>query len=220
MRLGQAAGQYWKDQMFSDDQAMTTQWPHVRDSDTNRDPIIFAEELKAGSVLIPNLYSNACYPIFYTNSPAFPTVNTSQHSSQHQLLRIPPKVEQMTKFFELEVIHSWEPNAKVLAIHRRNKLLRIARVAAQKAEADVKAAEGKIHKHMAKVGWKDIPTHLKEKPMMAAKLKELHENKHIYIPWYTCPVVTCQTFVDRKPIKVASCKAYDQCGQCCVWSSQ
>ncbi|KAI6140358.1 hypothetical protein EDD17DRAFT_1516400 [Pisolithus thermaeus] len=52
------------------------------------------------------------------------------------------------------------------------------------------------------VGWKDIPAHLKEKPMMAAKLKELHEKKYIYIPWYTCPEVTCQTFVECKPMEV------------------
>ncbi|KAI6006259.1 hypothetical protein F5J12DRAFT_783032 [Pisolithus orientalis] len=89
----------------------------------------------------------------------------------------------MTKFFELEVICSWE-----------------------KAEANAKAAEGKIHKHMEKVGWKDIPAHLKEKPMTAAKLKELHKNKHIYIPCYTCPVITCQTFMDCKPIEVAITK--------------
>lgn len=62
---------------------------------------------------------------------------------------------------------------------------------------------GWFHKCLLnQVGWKDIPAHLKEKPMMAAKLKELHEKKYIYIPWYTCPEVTCQTFVECKPMEV------------------
>ncbi|KAI6008680.1 hypothetical protein F5J12DRAFT_782149 [Pisolithus orientalis] len=141
-------------------------------------------------------------------APAIPPATVADRFL-HDLLQ---KVEQMTKFFELEVIHSWE----------EKQAAEDTQVAAQKAEADAKATEGKIHKHMAKgsqvshvqelyglsihVGWKDIPAHLKEKPMMAAKLKELHKNKHVYIPWYTCPVVTCQTFVDRKPIEVAVAK--------------
>lgn len=39
--------------------------------------------------------------------------------------------------------------------------------------------------------------------MTAAKLKELFEKKYIYMTWYTCPVVTCQVSVERKPIEVA-----------------
>lgn len=52
------------------------------------------------------------------------------------------------------------------------------------------------------VGWRDIPAHLKEAPMTAVKLRELFEEKHIYMTWYTCPVVTCQVSVERKPIEV------------------
>ncbi|KAI6036202.1 hypothetical protein BKA83DRAFT_4485272 [Pisolithus microcarpus] len=47
---------------------------------------------------------------------------------------------------------------------------------------------------------------LDQKPVTAAKLKELHDNKHIYIPWYTCPVVTCRTLVERKPVEVDAAK--------------
>ncbi|KAI6110191.1 hypothetical protein EDD16DRAFT_1711074 [Pisolithus croceorrhizus] len=56
---------------------------------------------------------------------------------------------------------------------------------------------------LEQVGWRDIPAYLKEAPMTAAKLKELFEKKYIYMTWYTCPVVTCQVSVERKPIEVA-----------------
>ncbi|KIK31324.1 hypothetical protein PISMIDRAFT_5805 [Pisolithus microcarpus 441] len=55
---------------------------------------------------------------------------------------------------------------------------------------------------LEQVGWQDIPAHLKEAPMTAAKLRELFEDKHIYMTWYTCPIVTCQVSVERKPIEV------------------
>ncbi|KAI6162923.1 hypothetical protein EDD17DRAFT_1756955 [Pisolithus thermaeus] len=49
--------------------------------------------------------------------------------------------------------------------------------------------------------WRDIPAHLKQKPVTAAKLKELFENKYIYVVHYTCPTAGCLTDVESKPIK-------------------
>ncbi|KAI6029193.1 hypothetical protein BKA83DRAFT_4489155 [Pisolithus microcarpus] len=106
------------------------------------------------------------------------------------------KVTQVLKFFELEVTCAQEDKQAAEDV----------RVADQEAKADAKEAEEIMHKKVQKVGWKDIPTHLKEKPMTAVKLKELHEKKYIYIPWYTCPEVTCQTFVECKPMEVDAAK--------------
>ncbi|KAI6154198.1 hypothetical protein BKA82DRAFT_4350635 [Pisolithus tinctorius] len=39
------------------------------------------------------------------------------------------------------------------------------------------------------------------KPVTAAKLKELFENKHIYAAHYTCPIAGCLTDVENKPIE-------------------
>ncbi|KIK12796.1 hypothetical protein PISMIDRAFT_18476 [Pisolithus microcarpus 441] len=49
--------------------------------------------------------------------------------------------------------------------------------------------------------WRDIPAHLKQKPVTAAKLKELFENKYIYVVHYTCPTAGCLTDVESKPIE-------------------
>lgn len=49
--------------------------------------------------------------------------------------------------------------------------------------------------------WRDIPAHLKQKPVTAAKLKELFENKHIYVVHYTCPISGCLIDVESRPME-------------------
>ncbi|KAI6158392.1 hypothetical protein EDD17DRAFT_1763930 [Pisolithus thermaeus] len=49
--------------------------------------------------------------------------------------------------------------------------------------------------------WQDIPAHLKQKLVTAAKLKELFENKYIYVVHYTCLTAGCLTDVESKPIE-------------------
>ncbi|KAI6166724.1 hypothetical protein EDD17DRAFT_1855446 [Pisolithus thermaeus] len=86
---------------------------------------------------------------------------------------LPQKIAQILQYFEEEVFTS---------IHARAVKCRMCL--------------------LEQVGWRDIPAHLKEAPMTAAKLRELFEEKHIYMTWYTCPVITCRVSVERKPIEV------------------
>ncbi|KAI6165338.1 hypothetical protein EDD17DRAFT_1505824 [Pisolithus thermaeus] len=146
------------------------------------------------------------------SAPLTPSAANMDHFHEDLL----QKVTQMLEFFEQEVTRAQEEKQAV----------EDARVAAEKAKADAKVAEefGAVHARAVKchqcmncmdhpftclleqVGWKDIPAYLKQQPVTAAKLKELHDNKHIYIPWYTCPLVACQTLIERKPIEVDAAK--------------
>ncbi|KAI6137497.1 hypothetical protein EDD17DRAFT_1517271 [Pisolithus thermaeus] len=42
---------------------------------------------------------------------------------------------------------------------------------------------------------------VKVKPVMAVNLKELFENKHIYMVHYNCPITSCLIDMESKPIK-------------------
>ncbi|KIK22685.1 hypothetical protein PISMIDRAFT_11404 [Pisolithus microcarpus 441] len=114
--------------------------------------------------------------------------------------------------------------------HKETQKLMAEKEKAEKAEANAKAAEENLRKMMERphtltpsgvvyvksaliapsswliaatpsVMWRDIPAHLKQKPVTAAKLKELFENKYIYVVHYTCPTAGCLTDVESKPIE-------------------
>ncbi|KIK20955.1 hypothetical protein PISMIDRAFT_12589 [Pisolithus microcarpus 441] len=141
---------------------------------------------------------------------------------------LPQKIAQILQYFEEEVVRSQE---EARAAEEAQVAAEKAKSDTKEAEERQLIHSVPVHHHPCKssempvvecghtfcydclrkwfhrclleqVGWRDIPTHLKEAPMMAAKLKELFEEKYIYMAWYTCPAITCRVSVERKSIKV------------------
>ncbi|KIK18252.1 hypothetical protein PISMIDRAFT_14498 [Pisolithus microcarpus 441] len=72
---------------------------------------------------------------------------------------------------------------------------------AEKAQADAKGAEENLRKMMEQFTATHADAVKCGKPVTAAKLKELFENKHIYMVHYTCPISGCLIDVESRPME-------------------
>ncbi|KAF8834761.1 hypothetical protein BDN67DRAFT_985086 [Paxillus ammoniavirescens] len=108
------------------------------------------------------------------------------------------KVTKILNFLEQEV----------LTAHQETEQAKADKVSAEQNQVQAEASlmalrvvmDNVFHKLSFLLLYCSVPEHLKTAPYTAAKLKELFDNRHIYITQFSCPL--CRVHVASRPIEI------------------